>query len=75
MIYHFPNQHQVAVQGLVSPYARSGGTRMEPGIAETMLEGGRQYGARCVLLRFCGRDLMPLETMFQKGKSSKLFNL
>jgi len=42
----FKSAQVAKIQGLVGPYARSGGTRMEPdGIAETMLEGGRQYGA------------------------------
>jgi len=70
------NQHQVAkIQGLVSPYARSGGTRMEPdGIAETMLEGGRQYGAPLRVLSLRLRGLDAWETMFRRG-NSKLFNL
>jgi len=48
---------------------------MEPdGIAETMLEEVVMGAPRRVAAAL-GWDLMPSETMFQKGKSSKLFNL
>jgi NAD(P)H dehydrogenase (quinone) len=58
------------------PYARSGGTRMEPdGIAETMLEGGRQYGASVarVTAALAGKDLMPRGNHVPEGEILKAF--
>jgi NAD(P)H dehydrogenase (quinone) len=53
------------------PYARSGGTRMEPiGITDEMLEGGRQYGASVarVAIALAGKDLLPRGNQVPEGE-------
>lgn len=53
------------------PYARSGGSRMEPvGIDEATLEGGRQYGASVarVAIALAGKDLLPRGNQVPEGE-------
>jgi NAD(P)H dehydrogenase (quinone) len=53
------------------PYARSGGTRMEPiGITDEMLEGGRQYGASVarVAIALAGKELLPRDNQVPEGE-------
>ncbi|MGL4621692.1 NAD(P)H-dependent oxidoreductase [Chroococcidiopsis sp.] len=58
------------------PYARSGGSRMEPiGIQEEMLEGGRQYGASVarVAAALAGKDLFTRTNHVPEGENLKVF--
>lgn len=58
------------------PYARSGGTRMEPiGITDEMLEGGRQYGASVarVAVVLAGKALFPKANHVPEGEILKAF--
>lgn len=58
------------------PYARSGGSRMEPiGIADEMLKGGRQYGASVahVAAALVGKDLLPKGNHVPEGEALKAF--
>lgn len=58
------------------PYARSGGSRMEPiGITDEMLEGGRQYGALVarVTAVLAGKDLFPHTNHVPEGENLKAF--
>jgi NAD(P)H dehydrogenase (quinone) len=58
------------------PYARSGGSRMEPiGITDAMLEGGRQYGASVarVAAALVGKNLIPRGNQVPEGEILKAF--
>ena len=58
------------------PYARSGGSRMEPlGITNEMLEGGRQYGASVarVAAALAGKELLPHGNHVPEGETLKAF--
>lgn len=58
------------------PYARSGGSRMEPiGIADEMLEGGRQYGASVahVAAALAGKELLPKGNHVPQGEALEAF--
>lgn len=58
------------------PYARTGGTHMEPvEISASALEGGRHYGASVarVASALAGKDLMPQGNSIPEGETLKAF--